>query len=117
MEVIQGADFSISATFVNRSNSAIDLYGCTARVMLKEDISDPDDEALVHLLSTSASSSFDFGNAVDGKIVVTVNGNYTASLEIDKKLKTYAQVEAQLDGHYYRTPNLQIDIAGAVFNS
>jgi len=117
MEVMQGADFSISATFTNRSNSAIDLTGCTARVMVKRDISDSDALALVSLTSSVSSSSFDLTDAANGKIAVIVNGNYTSDVSIDRKLRAYAQVEAALEGHYYRTSNVQIDIIGAVFDS
>jgi hypothetical protein len=117
MEVMQGSDFSISVTFTNRSNSAIDLDGCDARVMVKKDISDGDSDALVSLTSSSNPDSFDLSSATSGRVVVTVGGNYTAGVNVNKKLKVFAQVEAALDGHYYRSENIPFDMIEAVFSS
>lgn len=115
---MQGSDFEVSVTFRDKAGALIDLTGCAVRLMVKREVDDLDADAVVELNSTDHPDSFSLVDAADGKVVGVVGGSYTAGIAMaHKKEGMFVQLEASLDGRYYRTDNLAFDLSKAVIGS
>jgi hypothetical protein len=117
MEINQGADFDFTCHFTTRSGSGsgnVNLSGGVAVFMLKENVYDADDDALVHLISSASADHFSFTRSNSGIVVCTVTGDFTDGIDIDEKVRAYGQLEVSLSGHYYRSDNEEIVIVQSV---
>lgn len=116
MEVMQGSDFSVLVTLTNRSNSAIDLTGSTAKAVLKSRVSDADSAALVSLFSSSNPELFDTSSG-SGRMYVTFPGSTTSGVEVVDKLTAHAQILVKLGSSIYRTPNVPVVLIESAIKS
>lgn len=107
MDVVQGADFKFSSTFVDKEGYLPDLTDGVARTMIKINIGDADVSAVVSLNSTDDPTCFDFSEGNLGKITVRIPGNLLGTETINEKKKYFVQTEVLVNTDEYYRSNIE----------
>lgn len=118
MDIVQGADFRLSTTFVDKEGNAINLATSDVRVIIKENPSDLDGSAVAQFDNTTEPEKFEMGQAANGRIVARVSGSYFLNLAISEVKKYYIQLEAKIGtDEYYRSEVKAFTVGESLFKS